>query len=57
MDVYRLAGSDEDLGWDELFYGDAVTIIEWAHLIKEDLPKIVSRLKLFMQEIRREQLL
>ena len=39
LDVYRLAGSDEDLGWDELFYGDAITIIEWAHLIKEDLPK------------------
>ncbi|WP_210471685.1 tRNA (adenosine(37)-N6)-threonylcarbamoyltransferase complex ATPase subunit type 1 TsaE [Sporosarcina sp. 6E9] len=39
LDVYRLAGSDEDLGWEELFYGDAVTIIEWAHLIEEDLPK------------------
>lgn len=38
LDVYRLADSDEDLGWDELFYGDAVSIIEWAHLIKEDLP-------------------
>jgi tRNA threonylcarbamoyladenosine biosynthesis protein TsaE len=39
LDVYRLAGSDEDLGWEELFYGDAVTIIEWAHLIEEDLPE------------------
>ncbi|MFJ7973199.1 tRNA (adenosine(37)-N6)-threonylcarbamoyltransferase complex ATPase subunit type 1 TsaE [Psychrobacillus sp. NPDC096389] len=39
LDVYRLADSDEDLGWDELFYGDAVSIIEWAHLIKEDLPE------------------
>ena len=38
LDVYRLADSDEDLGWDELFYGDAVSIIEWAHLIQEDLP-------------------
>lgn len=38
LDVYRLADSDEDLGWDELFYGDAVSIIEWAHLIEEDLP-------------------
>lgn len=37
-DVYRLAGSDEDLGWDELFYGDAITVIEWAHLIADDLP-------------------
>ncbi|MBQ0139309.1 MAG: tRNA (adenosine(37)-N6)-threonylcarbamoyltransferase complex ATPase subunit type 1 TsaE [Kurthia sp.] len=39
LDVYRLADSDEDLGWDELFYGDAVSIIEWAHLIEQDLPK------------------
>lgn len=38
LDVYRLAGSDEDLGWDELFYGDAISVIEWAHLIEEDLP-------------------
>ncbi len=38
LDVYRLAGSDEDLGWDELFYGDAISVIEWAHLIKDDLP-------------------
>ena len=38
LDVYRLADSDEDLGWDEIFYGDAVTVVEWAHLIAEDLP-------------------
>lgn len=38
LDVYRLAGSDEDLGWDELFYGDAISVIEWAHLIEDDLP-------------------
>lgn len=39
LDVYRLAGSDEDLGWDEIFYGDAISVVEWAHLIEEDLPK------------------
>ncbi|MGG0670878.1 tRNA (adenosine(37)-N6)-threonylcarbamoyltransferase complex ATPase subunit type 1 TsaE [Sporosarcina koreensis] len=39
LDVYRLADSDEDLGWDELFYGDAVSVVEWAHLIEDDLPK------------------
>ena len=38
LDVYRLADSDEDLGWDELFYGDAISVVEWAHLIKDDLP-------------------
>lgn len=38
LDVYRLADSDEDLGWDELFYGDAISVVEWAHLIKDELP-------------------
>lgn len=39
LDVYRLEDSDEDLGWEEIFYGDAVTIVEWAHLIERDLPQ------------------
>lgn len=38
LDVYRLEDSGEDLGWDEIFYGDAVTVVEWAHLIDEYLP-------------------
>ncbi len=38
LDVYRLEDSDEDLGWDEIFFGDAVTVVEWAHLIERDLP-------------------
>lgn len=39
MDVYRLENSDEDLGFDEYFEGDGVTVVEWAHLIEEQLPK------------------
>ena len=39
LDVYRLADSEEDLGWDEIFYGDAVTVVEWAHLIEQELPQ------------------
>lgn len=39
LDVYRLGDSDEDLGWDEIFYGEAVTVVEWAHLIEDELPK------------------
>ncbi|WP_019157052.1 tRNA (adenosine(37)-N6)-threonylcarbamoyltransferase complex ATPase subunit type 1 TsaE [Robertmurraya massiliosenegalensis] len=38
MDVYRLEGSDEDLGFDEYFEGDGVTVVEWAHLIEDQLP-------------------
>lgn len=38
MDVYRLKDSDEDLGFDEYFDGEGVTVVEWAHLIEEQLP-------------------
>ena len=34
MDVYRVSESEEDLGFDEYFDGDGVTVVEWAHLIK-----------------------
>jgi tRNA threonylcarbamoyladenosine biosynthesis protein TsaE len=30
--------SDEDLGFDEFFEGEGVTVVEWAHLIQEQLP-------------------
>jgi tRNA threonylcarbamoyladenosine biosynthesis protein TsaE len=39
MDVYRMEDSDEDLGFDEFFEGEGVTVVEWAHLIEEQLPK------------------
>ena len=49
LDVYRLADSDEDLGWDEIFYGDAGSVVEWAHLIEQDLP--AERLAIEIQRI------
>ncbi len=39
MDVYRVSESDEDLGFDEYFEGEGVTVVEWAHLIMEQLPE------------------
>jgi tRNA threonylcarbamoyladenosine biosynthesis protein TsaE len=39
MDVYRLSLDEADeLGLDDYFYGDGVTLIEWASLIEEILP-------------------
>lgn len=38
MDVYRLEDSGEDLGFDEYFEGEGVTVVEWAHLIAGQLP-------------------
>ncbi|GLI85100.1 tRNA (adenosine(37)-N6)-threonylcarbamoyltransferase complex ATPase subunit type 1 TsaE [Rossellomorea marisflavi] len=39
MDVYRLDDSFEDLGFDEYFEGEGVTVVEWAHLIEDQLPE------------------
>jgi tRNA threonylcarbamoyladenosine biosynthesis protein TsaE len=38
MDVYRVKDAFEDLGFDEYFEGEGVTVVEWAHLIEEQLP-------------------
>ena len=39
MDVYRLEDSKEDIGIKDYFKKDGVSIIEWAELIEDDLPK------------------
>ena len=38
MDVYRLEETDETIGFNDYFNSGAVTIIEWAELIKDKLP-------------------
>jgi tRNA threonylcarbamoyladenosine biosynthesis protein TsaE len=49
MDVYRLDDSFEDLGFDEYFEGEGVTVIEWAHLIKDQLPKELLSLSIYRE--------
>ncbi|WP_249871591.1 tRNA (adenosine(37)-N6)-threonylcarbamoyltransferase complex ATPase subunit type 1 TsaE [Oceanobacillus saliphilus] len=39
MDVYRLEHSEEDIGFDEYFYGNGITVVEWAQFIEEFLPE------------------
>ncbi len=43
IDLYRIDNLKEvyDLGYEEYFYGEGVTIIEWADKIKKLLPKEV----------------
>lgn len=53
MDVYRVADAFEDLGFDEYFEGDGVTVVEWAHLIEEQLP--VERLTIFLYHESQDQ--
>ncbi|MFK9094382.1 tRNA (adenosine(37)-N6)-threonylcarbamoyltransferase complex ATPase subunit type 1 TsaE [Bacillus salipaludis] len=53
MDVYRVADAFEDLGFDEYFEGDGVTVVEWAHLIEEQLP--AERLTIYLYHEGQEQ--
>ena len=39
MDVYRLEEAASDIGIEEYFYKNGVCIIEWADMIKEQLPE------------------
>ncbi|MBP2241839.1 tRNA threonylcarbamoyladenosine biosynthesis protein TsaE [Cytobacillus eiseniae] len=50
MDVYRVKDSFEDLGFDEYFEGNGVTVVEWAHLIKDQLPSELLSISLFLGE-------
>lgn len=39
MDMYRTNGKVDNLGLEEYFYKNGVTIIEWAEMIEDYLPK------------------
>jgi len=46
LDVYRIADITEldEIGFEEYVYGDGVTLIEWANLITEALPKKYTKI-------------
>ncbi|MDX8367926.1 tRNA (adenosine(37)-N6)-threonylcarbamoyltransferase complex ATPase subunit type 1 TsaE [Cytobacillus sp. IB215665] len=58
MDVYRLENGYEDLGFQEYFEGNGVTVVEWAHLIADQLPveRLVVRIN-HMSEYKRKLML
>jgi len=49
FDFYRIKGPEDilALGYEEYFYADAVTIIEWPERLKFLLPKEFLKIKLF----------
>lgn len=48
MDVYRLSEAEADeLGLDDYFYGEGVTLVEWASLIEPLLPP--ERLTIYIE--------
>ena len=38
MDVYRLEGMHQELGFEEYYDGDGVCVVEWATFVAEELP-------------------
>lgn len=46
FDVYRIGDVEEmdEIGYEDYFYGDGVTFIEWANLIEEILPANYRRI-------------
>jgi len=39
IDAYRLEHSDEDIGVDEYFFDQGISVVEWAQFIEHYLPK------------------
>lgn len=55
MDAYRLEYSEEDLGFDEYFNGEGISIVEWASFIEEFLPEKRLDVKIsYVDEYTRE---
>lgn len=48
FDVYRIGDIEEmeEIGYEDCFYGEGVSLVEWAGCIEEILPKDCIRIKL-----------
>lgn len=45
FDVYRIGDVSEmdEIGYEDMFYGDGLCLVEWANLIEEILPDVYKR--------------
>lgn len=48
FDVYRIGDVEEmeEIGYEDMFYGDGVCMVEWANYIEEILPESVISVKI-----------
>ena len=48
FDVYRIGDVEEmeEIGYEDYFYGNGVSLIEWANLIEEILPEHYTEIKI-----------
>ena len=49
LDVYRIEGDADSIDLDEFLFGGGVTVIEWGHLVGEDLPDSYLELELLKE--------
>ncbi|GAA4073521.1 tRNA (adenosine(37)-N6)-threonylcarbamoyltransferase complex ATPase subunit type 1 TsaE [Amphibacillus indicireducens] len=49
IDAYRLEDSDEDIGFDDYFSDQAITVVEWPQFINSFLPE--ERLELLIERL------
>ena len=52
IDAYRLENSDEDIGFDDYFSDQAITVVEWPQFIDLFLPE--ERLELLIERLDEE---
>ena len=50
LDVYRIGGDADSIDLDEFLFGDGVTVIEWGHLLGEDLPSDYLELEILKKD-------
>ena len=55
FDLYRLEGKDEflNLGYEEYFYGEGVTLIEWSEKVREYLP--AKRIEIHLHRLKENE--
>lgn len=55
MDVYRIEDGGLELGLEEYFEGDGVSIVEWGQQVQDELPASYLQIKLNYTEIQNER--
>lgn len=50
IDAYRLEGIQQDLGFDEFFYDDGLTVMEWSQFMKYLIPEAYLMVSIHLLE-------
>lgn len=50
IDAYRLEGIEQDLGFDEYFYDDGLTVIEWSQFVSYLIPDEYLKVSIHLLE-------